>query len=87
MVVGNIIGSNVLNLVFVLPIIGLFGTMQIDPIVMQRDFYIVVVLSLMFVMLSVALTKFKFQKGIFASSGVVLILSYILYICVLSGVI
>ena len=29
MVVGNIIGSNVLNLVFVLPIIGFFGTMQI----------------------------------------------------------
>ena len=87
MVVGNIIGSNVLNLVFVLPIIGLFGTMQIDPIVMQRDFYIVVVLSLMFVMLSVALTRFKFQKVIFRSSGIVLILSYILYICVLSGVI
>ena len=87
MVVGNIIGSNVLNLVFVLPIIGLFGTMQIDPIVMQRDFYIVVVLSLMFVMLSVALTKFKFQKIIFVSSGIVLILSYILYICILSGVI
>ena len=87
MVVGNIIGSNVLNLVFVLPIIGLFGTMQIDPIVMQRDFYIVVVLSLMFVMLSVALTKFKFQKVIFMSSGIVLILSYIFYICVLSGVI
>jgi cation:H+ antiporter len=87
MVVGNIIGSNVLNLVFVLPIIGLFGTMQIDPIVMQRDFYIVVVLSLMFVMLSVVLTKFKFQKVIFMSSGIVLILSYILYICVLSGVI
>ena len=87
MVVGNIIGSNVLNLVFVLPIIGLFGTMQIDPIVMQRDFYIVVVLSLMFVMLSVVLTKFKFQKVIFMSSGIVLILSYILYICILSGVI
>ena len=87
MVVGNIIGSNVLNLVFVLPIIGLFGTMQIEPMVMQRDFYIVVVLSLMFVMLSVALTKFKFQKVIFVSSGIVLILSYILYICVLSGVI
>ncbi|MAJ44674.1 MAG: calcium:sodium antiporter [Candidatus Marinimicrobia bacterium] len=87
MVVGNIIGSNVLNLVFVLPIIGLFGTMQVDPIVMQRDFYILVILSLMFLMLSIALTKFKFQKVVFMAAGVVLILSYILYICILSGVI
>ena len=43
MVVGNIIGSNVLNLVFVLPIIGFFGTIQISQTVLQRDFYILII--------------------------------------------
>ncbi|MDA7600622.1 calcium/sodium antiporter, partial [Gammaproteobacteria bacterium] len=48
MVVGNIIGSNVLNLVFVIPIIGFFGTVQLTPLIMQRDFSILAVLSLVF---------------------------------------
>jgi Ca2+/Na+ antiporter len=46
MVVGNIIGSNVLNLVFVIPIIGFFGSVQLSPVVMERDFSILAILSL-----------------------------------------
>ena len=63
MVVGNIIGSNVLNLVFVIPIIGFFGSVQLSPVVLQRDFSILSILSLAFILLAVSLTKLKFRRG------------------------
>ena len=87
MVVGNIIGSNVLNLVFVLPIIGFFGTIQISKTVLQRDFYILLVLSIFFVMLAITLTKLRFVKSLYMSSGILLISSYIFYISILAGII
>ena len=87
MVVGNIIGSNVFNLVFIIPMIGFFGSVELSPIVMQRDFYILLSLSMVFILLAVALTKLKFRKNIFSISGVLLIASYVLYISALSGII
>jgi cation:H+ antiporter len=87
MVVGNIIGSNVFNLVFVIPLIGFFGSVELSPAVMQRDFYILAMMSLAFILLAIALTKIKFKRSIFAVSGVVLVSSYIIYIGTLSGII
>jgi len=87
MVVGNVIGSNVLNLVFVLPIIGFFGTIQISTKVLERDFYILAVLSLVFVLLAIALTKLKFLKSLYLASGILLISSYIFYISILAGIV
>ena len=87
MVVGNIIGSNVLNLVFVIPIIGFFGSVQLGSVVLQRDFSILSILSLAFILLAVSLTKLKFRRGLYMTAGVILISSYVLYIATLSGVI
>ena len=87
MVVGNIIGSNVLNLVFVLPIIGFFGTIQINQAVIQRDFYILLVLSVVFMFLAFSLTKLRFAKSLYLISGIFLISSYIFYISILAGII
>ena len=87
MVVGNIIGSNVLNLVFVLPIIGFFGAMQISQTVLQRDFYILLILSIVFVLLAIALTKLRFIKSLYMVSGILLIFSYFFYIATLAGII
>ena len=87
MVVGNIIGSNVLNLVFVIPIIGFFGTVQLSPLIMQRDFSILAVLSLVFILLATALSKLKFRRGFYMTAGIILVAGYILYIATLSGVI
>ena len=87
MVVGNIIGSNVFNLVFIIPMIGFFGSVELSPMVMQRDFYILLALSMVFILLAVVLTKLKFRKNIFSISGVLLIASYVLYISALSGII
>ena len=85
MVVGNIIGSNVLNLVFVLPIISFFGSLQINENVFQRDFFLLVILSTVFILMAFTLTKMKFSKVIYSTLGVLLICSYILYISILSG--
>ena len=87
MVVGNIIGSNVLNLVFVLPIIGFFGTIQISQTVLQRDFYILLILSIVFIFLAIALTKLRFIKSLYIVSGILLIFSYFFYIATLAGII
>ncbi|MDA9601185.1 calcium/sodium antiporter [Pseudomonadota bacterium] len=87
MVVGNIIGSNVFNLVFIIPMIGFFGSVELSPIVMQRDFYILLALSMVFILLAVILTKLQFRKNIFLISGVALIASYVLYISTLSRII
>jgi cation:H+ antiporter len=87
MVVGNIIGSNVLNLVFVIPIIGFFGSVQLSPVVLQRDFSILSILSLAFILLAVSLTKLKFRRGLYMTAGVILISGYVLYIATLSGIV
>ena len=87
MVVGNIIGSNVLNLVFVLPIIGFFGAIQINQTVLQRDFYILLVLSIVFIFLAFALTKLRFVKSLYMTSGILLISSYVFYISILAGIV
>ena len=87
MVVGNIIGSNVLNLVFVIPIIGFFGSAQLSPIVMERDFSIMAILSLVFILLAVSLTMLTFRRNLYLVSGVILVSSYGFYIAALSGII
>ena len=87
MVVGNIIGSNVLNLVFIIPMIGFFGSVELSPDVMERDFFILLGLSLVFILLATALSKMEFRRIIYSVSGVALIASYILYIGSLSGIV
>jgi cation:H+ antiporter len=87
MVVGNIIGSNVLNLVFVIPIIGFFGSVKLSPVVMERDFSILAIQSLAFILLAVALTKLKFRRSLYIAAGIILVSSYVLYIAALSGVV
>jgi cation:H+ antiporter len=87
MVVGNIIGSNVFNLVFVIPIIGFFGTIQLNSIVLERDFLVLSVLSAIFIALTYALAKLRFNRSAFIFAGIILIASYLLYIGLLAGVI
>ena len=87
MVVGNIIGSNVLNLVFVIPIIGFFGSVQLSSIVMERDFSILAILSLAFILLAISLTKLKFKRSLYMGAGIILVSSYLLYIAALSGIV
>ncbi|MDC1326099.1 calcium:sodium antiporter, partial [Gammaproteobacteria bacterium] len=80
-------GSNVFNLVSVIPIIGFFGSVQLSPVVLQRDFFILAALSAVFILLAVALARLQFRRVIFMTAGVVLISGYMFYMGILSGVV
>ena len=82
-VVGNVIGSNVLNIVLVVPIIGFFGSgKSLDPVLFQRDYFVMIFLTLFFALFVYLQTK----KSIFKSirlinfSGYLFVIIYILYI-------
>ena len=82
-VIGNVIGSNVLNIVLVVPIIGFFGSEKsLDPVLFQRDYFVMIFLTLFFALFVYLQTK----KSIFKSirlinfSGYLFVIIYILYI-------
>ena len=57
MVVGNVIGSNVLNITLVVPIIGFFLSVQLDQVLLSRDFTIMILATIVFMLVSTILFK------------------------------
>ena len=57
MIVGNIIGSNVFNIVTVMPIIGFGIQTSIDPQIIANDIWYLIVLSALFLMIAALQTK------------------------------
>ena len=57
MIVGNIIGSNVFNIVTVMPIIGFGIQASIDPQIIANDIWYLIVLSAIFLMIAALQTK------------------------------
>lgn len=57
MIVGNIIGSNVFNIVTVMPIIGFGIHASIDPQIIANDIWYLIVLSALFLMIAALQTK------------------------------
>ncbi len=87
MVVGNIIGSNIFNLVFVVPMIGFFSALTIEDTVFERDFLVLALLSTAF-LVAIMLLKFAPFKGwVMKLFGLTFVSSYIAYIINLSGLI
>ena len=89
-VVGNVIGSNVLNIVLVVPIIGFFGGgNSLDPVLFKRDYFVMIFLTIffaLFVYLQTKKTIFKDVKLI-NLSGYLFVIIYILYILRLVNII
>ena len=82
-VVGNVIGSNVLNIVLVVPIIGFFGSgKSLDPVLFQRDYFVMIFLTLFFALFVYLQTKKTIFKSIklINFSGYLFVIVYILYI-------
>ena len=50
MVVGNVIGSNVLNITLVVPIIGFFSSVQLDQVLLSRDYIIMISATIVFML-------------------------------------
>ena len=51
MVVGNIVGSNILNIVLIFPIIGIGSTVVFDQEIFNRDFMVMSALTAAFILL------------------------------------
>ncbi|WP_120513412.1 calcium/sodium antiporter [Photobacterium salinisoli] len=74
MAVGNIIGSNVFNILAVMGLPGLLNPSVISPLAMGRDFYIMLGLSVLLVLM--ALGK---RRRINRLEGLILILCFVAY--------
>ncbi len=87
MVVGNVIGSNVLNITLVVPIIGVFSNVSLDNALFSRDYLIMILASIGFITL--ALIYSKEQISIFGIKiiGFLFVTSYFMYLLFLANII
>jgi cation:H+ antiporter len=86
MVVGNVIGSNVLNITLVVPIIGFFSNVQLGQVLFSRDYFLMSIATIIFTLVviiyskNINLTKIRFM-------GVLFLIGYLGYILKLSNLI
>ena len=86
MVVGNVIGSNILNITLVVPIIGIFSNVQLGQVLFSRDYFIMSIATIIFTLVviiyskNINLTKIRFM-------GVLFLIGYLGYILKLSNLI
>ena len=88
-VVGNVIGSNVLNIVLVVPIIGVFGSgNNLDPILFERDFFVMIMLTIFFALFVFLQSKTNIFKNVrlIKFGGYLFVAVYILYILNLANI-
>ena len=87
-IVGNVIGSNVLNIVLVVPIVAIFGQgkdlIKLDPVLYNQDFFVMAAMTLLFASFlwlhSLRDNFSKPFKTMINSSSYSFILLYFLYI-------
>ena len=87
MVVGNVIGSNVLNITLVVPIVGLFSSVKLEQILLERDYLIMISLSVLFVILATNYSSQKMSILMIRAIGILFLFGYVAYILKLSGLI
>ena len=87
MVIGNIIGSNILNLVIIVPIIGLFSSAVMPVELWERDSYPLIILTLAFTLILLFLSRMQMPKFLGAILGFGFIGFYVVYVLNLSNMI
>ena len=87
MVVGNVIGSNVLNITLVVPIIGFFSSVQLDQVLLNRDYTIMISATIVFMLLVLFYSNKVFSVNAIRLIGILFVSSYILYLLSLSNLI
>ena len=87
MVVGNVIGSNVLNITLVVPIIGFFSSVQLDQVLLSRDYTIMISATIVFMLLVLFYSNEVFSVNAIRLIGILFVSSYILYLLSLSNLI
>lgn len=87
MVVGNVIGSNVLNITLVVPIIGFFSSVQLDQVLLSRDYTIMISATIVFMLIVLFYSNKVFSVNSIRLIGILFVSSYILYLLSLSNLI
>ena len=87
MVVGNVIGSNVLNITLVVPIIGLFSSTKLDYMLFDRDYFVMIIATILFMFLALFYSSNKIPIPMIRVIGIIFVTSYGAYILNLSSLI
>ncbi len=87
MVIGNILGSNILNLVIIVPIIGIFSSAIMPIELWERDSSPLIILTLAFALIMLFLSRAQIPKYLGAILGLGFISFYIMYVLNLSNLI
>ena len=87
MVVGNVIGSNVLNITLVVPIIGFFSSVKLDQVLLSRDYTIMISATIVFMLVVLFYSNKVFSVNAIRLIGILFVSSYILYLLSLSNLI
>ena len=87
MVIGNIIGSNILNLVIIVPIIGIFSSAVMPVELWERDSFPLIILTLSFTLILLFLSRMQMPKYLGAILGFGFISFYVMYVLNLSNMI
>ena len=81
MVVGNIVGSNILNVVLIFPIIGLGSKSFFDQEIFNRDFMVMSALTAVFILLvSIGRSEGSFKKYLYPVFAVGMFISVGFYL-------
>ena len=87
MVIGNVIGSNVMNIALVVPIIGLFSDSTFEANILSRDFLIMAIASVLFVLIAASYSSTKVSLNFIKFIGFAFVIGYLVYILKLSNLI
>jgi len=87
MVIGNVIGSNVMNIALVVPIIGMFSDVTFESNILSRDFLILSITSILFILITATYSSSKFNLRVIKLIGCIFIVGYLGYILKLSNLI
>ncbi|WP_276782819.1 calcium/sodium antiporter [Thalassolituus oleivorans] len=75
--IGNVIGSNIFNLLAVMPIPGLLAVTAVEPMAFERDYMVMMGATIMLI----ALFAINYRKGTMGRvSGLLMIFAYIAYL-------
>ncbi len=87
MVVGNVIGSNVLNITLVVPIIGFFSNIELNKMILSRDYMAMLIATILFIVVAALYSSKYISIGLIKFIGVVFVSGYFYYILMVSNLI
>ena len=87
MVIGNVIGSNVMNIALVVPIIGMFSDVTFESNILSRDFLVLSITSILFILITATYSSERFNIRAIKLIGCIFVAGYLSYILKLSNLI